>query len=72
MNGANAGRIGLLPEELVSKVRVLGNAALSGAAMLLLDRELAQSFENLARSAETLTLSGSPAFSEYYMEGMLF
>ena len=72
LNGANAGRIGLLPEELVSKVRVLGNAALSGAAMLLLDRELAQSFENLARSAETLTLSGSPAFSEYYMEGMLF
>ena len=53
-------------------MRVLGNAALSGAAMLLLDRELAQSFENLARSAETLTLSGSPAFSEYYMEGMLF
>lgn len=72
LNVANAGRIGLLPEELISKVRVLGNAALCGAAMLLLDRELAQSIESLARSAETLTLSGSPVFSEYYMEGMLF
>ncbi len=72
LNVTNAGRIGLLPEELISKVRVLGNAALSGAAMLLLDCELARSSEDLAQNAEALTLSGSPIFSEYYMEGMLF
>ena len=29
LNPANAGRIGLIPEELVPKVRILGNAALS-------------------------------------------
>ena len=69
---ANAGRIGLIPEELVPRVRVLGNAALSGAAMLLLDRELIQPCEELARSARTLVLSANPVFTEYYTEGMFF
>ena len=69
---ANAGRIGLIPEELVSRVRVLGNAALSGASMLLLDRALTQTCEGLAQSARTLVLSANPVFSEYYTEGMFF
>ncbi|MGN1026473.1 MAG: ASKHA domain-containing protein [Faecousia sp.] len=72
LNVANAGRIGLIPEELVNKVRVLGNAALSGAAMLLLDRELAQTGTRLALSAHTLVLSANPVFSEYYTDGMFF
>lgn len=69
---ANAGRIGLIPEELVPKVRVLGNAALSGASMLLLDRALTQPCERLAQFARTLVLSSNPVFSEYYTEGMFF
>lgn len=68
----NAGRIGLIPEELVPRVRVLGNAALSGAAMLLLDRELFWTCEQLAQRARTLTLSSNPVFTEYYTEGMFF
>lgn len=72
LNAASAGRIGLIPGELVPKVRVLGNAALSGASMLLLDRELAPVCERLARSAETLELSSNPIFTQYYTEGMFF
>lgn len=72
LNAANAGRIGLIPGELVPKVRILGNAALSGASMLLLDRELAPACERLARSAETLELSSDPIFTQYYTEGMFF
>lgn len=72
LNAASAGRIGLIPGELVAKVRVLGNAALSGASMLLLDRELAPVCERLARSAETLELSSNPIFTQYYTEGMFF
>lgn len=68
----NAGHIGLIPPELVPKVRVLGNAALSGAAMLLLDRDLAQVSDRLAQSAQTLTLSANPVFTDFYTEGMLF
>lgn len=72
LDAANAGRIGLIPQELVSRVRVLGNAALSGASMLLLDRELAPACEYLAQSAKILELSANPVFTQYYMEGMFF
>lgn len=72
LNTANAGRIGLIPEELVHRVRVLGNAALSGASMLLLDEALAPACERLAQRAETLELSANPIFTQYYTEGMFF
>lgn len=69
---ANAGRIGLIPEALVPKVQVLGNAALSGAAMLLLDRELLVYSEEMAKSAQIVDLASNPVFQDAYMEGMLF
>lgn len=72
LDAANAGRIGLIPQELVPRVRVLGNAALSGASMLLLDRELSPACEYLAQSAKSLELSANPAFTQYYTEGMFF
>ena len=72
LNPANAGRIGLIPEELVPRVRILGNAALSGASMLLLDRELIPACERLAQRAEILELSANPIFTQYYTDGMFF
>ena len=50
LNVASAGKIGLLPQELVPKVQVLGNAALSGAAMLLLNETLRAESQRLAES----------------------
>lgn len=72
LNGENAGKIGLLPEELVPVLRVLGNAALSGAVMLLLDRELAAQAEAMAKDAKTIDLSTNPIFMTNYTEGMFF
>ncbi len=68
----NAGRIGLLPEELVSRVRVIGNAALVGASMLLLSTELRPVCESMAREAEIVELASNPVFVAEYMERMLF
>ena len=68
----SAGRIGLLPEELVPRVRVLGNAALSGAAMLLLNRGVIPHSEALAAGARTVDLSTSAEFMNAYTEGMFF
>lgn len=68
----NAGRIGLIPEKLVPKVRVLGNAALSGASMLLLNRELLEHSDALAQSSKIVDLAGNPVFQDAYMEGMMF
>ncbi len=68
----NAGAIGLLPAELLTKVRILGNAALSGASMLLLSVPLRGEIEVLARRTETVSLAANPTFAEEYMERMLF
>ena len=68
----SAGRIGLLPEELVPRVRVLGNAALSGAAMLLLNRGFIPHSEALAAGARTVDLSTSAEFMNAYTAVLCF
>lgn len=67
-----AGRIGLIPAELVPRVRVVGNAALDGAAMLLLDKTRVPACEALARRARTEDLTSSAQFLQYYTDGMFF
>ncbi len=68
----NAGAIGLLPEELLPKVRVLGNAALAGASMLLLSRDLREECEAEAARVELVSLAANPTFAAEYMERMMF
>ena len=68
----NACRIGLLPAELAPVVRVAGNAALSGSAMLLLSRGLFAPCLSMARRTEHVELAANGVFSEEYMERMLF
>ncbi len=68
----NAGRIGLLPEDLISVSDTIGNAALSGAALLLLDDSLRATAEQIAAHAEVIDLSSNPYFSDAYLSGMLF
>ncbi len=68
----SAASIGLLPRELVGRCRVLGNAALSGASMLLRRRALEEESLWLARRAESLDLASDPIFMEQYIEQMLF
>lgn len=68
----SAAAIGLVPEELVGRCQVLGNAALAGAAMLLRRGALAGESAALARRAKTLDLAADPFFMEQYVEQMLF
>lgn len=68
----SAAAMGLYPAELEGGASAIGNAALTGASMLLLRREyLAQGLE-LAKSAETVDLSTDPVFMENYVECMSF
>jgi uncharacterized 2Fe-2S/4Fe-4S cluster protein (DUF4445 family) len=71
LNPKSAARIGLLPRSLSNKVRAVGNAALDGAALLLLDKNAMGRATALASAATTLELSTSPVFAELYMSGML-
>ena len=68
----NAGKIGLLPEELTDRVTVLGNAALTGAAMLLLREDLRPACETMAGSTQIVELATNPVFVSEYMERMMF
>lgn len=68
----SAAAIGLVPSQLAGKARVLGNAALTGAAMVLLRREHWQCCFAICGQAHTLQLSESPAFMEQYVESMMF
>lgn len=68
----NAGRIGLIPDALTAKAKAVGNAALTGAAMLLLNGDLRQTAANLAKKANAVELSTNPVFADAYMMGMTF
>ena len=69
---ASAAAIGMIPEELVCKARVIGNAALAGAAMLLRSEPLAEQCNRFIREAEIIELSSNPTFSSHYMDAMMF
>lgn len=68
----NAGKIGLIPPELVARTRAIGNASLDGASMLLLDRALREETEEMAHAARTADLSTDPVFMQWYTDGMFF
>ena len=72
LNVKSAVRIGLFPEELAGHARSVGNAALAGAAMLLLDTERIHQSEKIAAMAQHVDLGGNPKFNENYIECMMF
>ena len=72
LNMANAEKIGLLPSGISPKTRAIGNAALGGAAMLLLAPRLREKCEKLTQNANVIELSTNKIFSDKYIEGMLF
>lgn len=68
----SAAAIGLIPESLTSRVKILGNAALTGAAAALLDPGRKEELDLLAKNSTHVNLGGNPQFNQLYMENMLF
>ncbi|MBE6593798.1 MAG: DUF4445 domain-containing protein [Ruminococcaceae bacterium] len=68
----NAVRIGLIPNCTPSKIKSVGNAALAGASMLLLNAELGKKAKEIANSARVTELASNPTFAEFYMSAMMF
>ena len=71
LNRKSAARIGLLPKELSQKAKAVGNAALSGASMLLLNMEMRTKAEAVAKNARVLDLAASEVFLDRYVAGMM-
>jgi uncharacterized 2Fe-2S/4Fe-4S cluster protein (DUF4445 family) len=68
----NAVHIGLIPNCPLSKIKSVGNAALAGASMLLLNSNLCKKAKEIADSARVTELASNPTFAEFYMSAMMF
>ncbi len=72
VRAAGAAAIGLLPAPLAVRAQAVGNAALAGAAMLLLDTGLRGKAEAIAGGASVLALGGDEGFEKRFLAGMDF
>ena len=72
LNVQSAARIGLIPGELADRVKVLGNAALTGAVRILLNRDDLETVRRIAGASRHVNLGGNPRFNEHYMDQMFF
>lgn len=72
LNVQSAAAIGLIPAELTGKVKVLGNAALSGAVRALLNTDAKDELRRIAAASVHVDLGGNPLFNENYIEMMMF
>ena len=72
MNISNAMKIGLLPQINTERVSVLGNTAIGGAAMILLNEKYFKTALELSQKAKVTDLALSETFKTRYMENMFF
>ena len=65
-------RIGLLPAVGIERIHSIGNAAASGAQMILLSRRYRQQAGELARTIEYIEIAHEPDFQMVFAESMWF
>lgn len=65
-------RIGLLPAVAAERIRFVGNAAASGAQMILLSRHCRDRAGRLARQIEYIEIAHEQDFQDVYVDSMLF
>lgn len=68
----SAWQIGLLPNVPLERIQFVGNAASSGAQMVLTSRMCRDLAKKLARQIEYVEIAHDPAFSTEFAESMLF
>jgi uncharacterized 2Fe-2S/4Fe-4S cluster protein (DUF4445 family) len=65
-------RIGLLPDVPLERIHFVGNAAASGAEMILLSRKCRTQAKKLARKIQYLEIAHEPDFQSVFADSMLF
>ena len=68
---AHAIAIGMLPGFAVEQVRVVGNTALAGALLALVDKTTLDEMENLRAQVEVVELNLTDGFEDRYVEHLL-
>ena len=70
MHPENAMRIGMLPQIPLTRVHAVGNAAGTGARMLLISKTARQKADDLAKRIEYLELTVYPEFPLFFARGI--
>lgn len=68
----SAAAIGLIPRDMIARAKPVGNAAITGAAILLCNPSAALSAREIAKAARHVKLGGDEEFNKLYIENMLF
>jgi len=68
----NACEIGLLPIQLEERITAVGNAAGSGARMLLVSEDARARYEALRGKTEYIELSDQADFEDYFADALIF
>ena len=69
---SSAETVGLIPDGTSEKTVVMGNGAVTGAAMLLLDKTNIDKISGIVASSRYVELSGNDIFMEHYIDSMAF
>ena len=69
---ASALRIGLFPEVGPERIHFIGNAAASGAQMILVSRQCRDQAHELARKIEYVEIAHQPNFHDVFTDSLLF
>lgn len=72
LNADSAVSIGMIPQELRDRIVCLGNTALQGAEMALLNIENEEKLLRIQKKCRYLELSGNEAFGRAFPEQMIF
>ena len=71
LNVTHAIAIGMLPGLRAEQVRVVGNTALAGAFMALVDRNTLEEMESLRAQVRVIELNLTEAFENRYIEHLM-
>ena len=71
LNVKNASKIGLLPQKLSTKTKNIGNGALAGASLLLINKNVRENMIETVKNATVVDLASNPIFTEKYMMSMI-
>ena len=69
---SHAKRIGLLPPVHTDRIEYIGNAASSGAKIVLACRDCREEAEEISLATHYVELANRPDFQMYYMDAMMF
>jgi uncharacterized 2Fe-2S/4Fe-4S cluster protein (DUF4445 family) len=72
INPYSAMRIGMIPTVDVETIKSLGNAASTGASMVLLSKSYWQKTIKLSRSISYIELSTRPEFTNHFIDNLDF